>query len=91
MVFISKLPRVSRPRCDVFTYLTSARRPFSEDRIIYYVDGTGEKLTYRDLIRKSRQLAHHLNQHCSVRIGDVVAICARDTVSCRPPFKGLIC
>lgn len=83
MVFISKLPGVSRPRCDVFTYLTSARRPFPEDRIMYHVDGTKEKLTYGELIRKSRQLAHHLVQHYLVKIGDAVAICARDTVSCR--------
>ena len=81
MVFFSKMADIGRPRVDVLTYLMSARRPYSKDRIMYRVDGTNETLTLAELEHKSRQLAQHLYNRFSIRAGDVVAICAKDTVS----------
>ena len=84
MVFFSKMVEVGRPRVDVLTYLMSARRPYPKDRIMYRVDGTNETLTLAELERKNRQLAQHLYDNFGIRAGDVVAICAKDTVSPLP-------
>ena len=81
MVFLSKLPGVSRPRIDVFSYLMSARRPYPRDRVMYRLDGTDELLTLAELERQSRQMAKHLHDHFGIRAGHVVAICAMDSVS----------
>jgi 4-coumarate--CoA ligase len=84
MVFLSKLPGISRPHVDVFTYLMSARRSYPKDRIMYRVDSPDETLTLAELERKSRQVAQYLHEQFDIKAGHVVAICARDTVSIVP-------
>jgi acyl-coenzyme A synthetase/AMP-(fatty) acid ligase len=81
MIFDSRLPLPPVPSTDAFTYIFyQGKREYTENRVLYRVDGTEQTLTYRQLEQKSRQFADAIHRRYNIEPNDVVAILAKDKV-----------